>query len=39
VTLAVLSADRPRLRTAVVASFAAAGLVAGVGFARGIWIS
>jgi hypothetical protein len=39
VTLAVLSADRPRLRTAVVASFAAAGLVAGVGFAHGIWIS
>jgi hypothetical protein len=39
VTLAVLSADRPRLRTAVIASFAAAGLVAGVGFAHGIWIS
>jgi hypothetical protein len=39
VTLAVLSAERPRLRTFVLASFAAAGLLAGVGFAHGIWVS
>ncbi len=39
VTLAVLSADRPRLRTIVIESFAAVGLLAGAGFAHGIWIS
>jgi hypothetical protein len=39
VTLAVLCAGRPRLRSTVIASFAAAGLLAGVGFAHGIWIS
>jgi hypothetical protein len=39
VTLAVLSAERPRLRSIVMASFAAAGLLAGVGFAHGIWVS
>ena len=39
VTLAVVSADRPRLRTFVVASFAAVGLLAAVGFAHGTWIS
>jgi hypothetical protein len=39
VTLAVLSAERPRLRSIVIASFAAAGLVAGVGFAHGVWVS
>jgi Mannosyltransferase (PIG-V) len=39
VTLAVLSAERPRLRSIIVTSFAAAGLLASVGFAHGIWIS
>jgi hypothetical protein len=39
ITLAVLAADRPRLRTAVVASFAAVGLLAAVGFAHGTWVS
>jgi hypothetical protein len=39
VTLAVLASERPRLRTAVVTSFAAVGLLAAVGFARGTWIS
>ena len=39
VTLAVWSETRPRLRTAVVASFAAVGLLAAVGFAHGIWMS
>jgi hypothetical protein len=39
VTLAVMSERRPRLRTFVVVSFAAVGLLAAVGFAHGIWIS
>jgi hypothetical protein len=39
VTLAVLCAERPRLRSLVIASFAGIGLLAGVGFAHGIWIS
>jgi mannosyltransferase PIG-V len=39
VTLAVLLAERPRLRSIVIASFAAAGLIAGVGFAHGVWVS
>ena len=39
VTLAVLCAERPRLRSILIASFAALGLLAGVGFAHGIWIS
>ncbi len=39
VTLAVLTAQRPRLRTAVVACFAAFGLLAAAGFAHGTWIS
>ena len=39
VALAVLVEERPRLRTIVVASFAAAGVLAAVGFAHGIWIS
>jgi hypothetical protein len=39
VTLAVLAADRPRLRTVVVTSFAAFGLLGAVGFAHGIWVS
>jgi hypothetical protein len=39
VTLAVWSADRPRLRTTIVASFAAVGLIAAVGFAHGVWVS
>lgn len=39
VTLAVLCGERPRLRSIVIASFAAAGLLAAVGFARGTWIS
>jgi mannosyltransferase PIG-V len=39
VTLAVLTAQRPRLRTALVASFAALGMLAAVGFAHGVWVS
>ena len=39
VTLAVLSDRRPRLRAIVIASFAAAGVLAAVGFAHGTWIS
>ena len=39
VTLAVVSAGRPRLRSIVLASFAAVGLLAAVGFAHAIWIS
>ena len=39
ITLAVLAADHPRLRTTVVASFAAVGLLAAVGFAHGTWVS
>jgi Mannosyltransferase (PIG-V) len=39
VTLAVLCAERPRLRSLVIASFAGVGLLAGVGFAHGVWIS
>jgi len=39
VTLAVLSAERPRLRTFVISSFAALGLLAAAGFAHGIWVS
>jgi hypothetical protein len=39
VTLAVLCAERPRLRSILIASFAGVGLLAGVGFAHGIWIS
>ena len=39
VTLAVWSADRPRLRTTIVASLAAVGLIAAVGFAHGVWVS
>jgi hypothetical protein len=39
VTLAVVSEKRPRLRTFVVVSFAAVGLLAAVGFAHGIWVS
>jgi hypothetical protein len=39
VTLAIWSADRPRRRTTIVASFAAAGLIAAVGFAHGVWVS
>jgi hypothetical protein len=39
VTLAVLCAERPRLRSLVIASFAGLALLAGVGFAHGVWIS
>jgi hypothetical protein len=39
IALAVVTSGRPRLRTAVVSSFAALGLVAAVGFAHGTWIS
>lgn len=39
VTLAVLSEERPRLRTIVIVSFAAVGLIAAVGFAHGTWVS
>ena len=39
VTLAVVCAERPRLRSLVIVSFAALGLLAGLGFARGVWIS
>jgi hypothetical protein len=39
ITLAVLCAERPRLRSIVTASFAATGLLAAVGFAHGTWIS
>ena len=39
VTLAVVTAARPRLRSAVIASFAGFGLLAAVGFAHGVWIS
>jgi hypothetical protein len=39
VTLAVLCAERPRLRTIIIVSFAGVGLLAAVGFARGTWIS
>jgi hypothetical protein len=39
VTLAVLCAERPRLRSILIASFAGVGLLAGVGFAHGVWIS
>ena len=39
VTLAVLSHERPRLRPIVIASFAAVGVLAAVGFAHGTWIS
>jgi hypothetical protein len=39
ITLAAVSAGRPRLRTFVVVSFAAVGLLAAVGFAHGVWIS
>jgi Mannosyltransferase (PIG-V) len=39
ITLAAVSAGRPRLRTFVVASFAAVGMLAAVGFTHGIWIS
>ena len=39
IALAVLAAPRPRLRTAIVASFAGLGLLAAVGFAHGVWVS
>ena len=39
VTLAVLAGEHPRLRTGIVTSFAAVGLLAAVGFAHGTWVS
>jgi len=39
IALAALVADRPRLRSALVVSFAAFGLLAAVGFAHGVWVS
>ena len=39
IALAVVVAQRKWLRTTVVASFAALGLLAAVGFAHGVWIS
>ena len=39
IVLAVVVAQRPRLRTTVVASFAGVGLLAAVGFAHGVWMS
>jgi hypothetical protein len=39
VTLAVVTATRPRLRSAVIASFAGLGLVTAIGFAHAVWIS
>jgi hypothetical protein len=39
VTLAVVTATRPRLRSAVIVSFAGFGLLAAVGFAHAVWIS
>jgi hypothetical protein len=32
-------AQRPALRGAIIASFAALGLLAAVGFAHGVWVS
>ena len=39
IALAVVVADRPRLRTPLVAGFAGLGLLAAAAFARGTWIS
>lgn len=39
IALAVVTSTRPRLRTALVSSFAGVGLLAAIGFAHGTWIS
>jgi len=39
IALAAVAAGRPRLRTALVVSFGAFGLLAAVGFAHGVWVS
>ena len=39
IAVAAVVADRPRLRSALIASFAALGLLAAVGFAHGVWVS
>jgi hypothetical protein len=39
IALAAVAAGRPRLRSALVVSFAAFGLLAAVGFAHGVWVS
>jgi hypothetical protein len=39
ITLGVLAAQRPRLRTTLVTGFAAVGMLAAAGFARGTWVS
>jgi hypothetical protein len=39
IALAAVAAGRRRLRSALVVSFAAFGLLAAVGFAHGVWIS